>query len=93
MATVSIEKLVVNIPQLKSEKDWQVWKFQVTHALKAAELWGYVYVTETVEEPRDSQKQKAFYCILQCIGQKYICANGHGLCESKANVGYTVAVL
>ena len=48
----------------------RVWKFQVTHALKAAELWGYV--TDTVEEPRDSQKQKAFYCILQCIGQKYV---------------------
>ncbi len=70
MATVSIEKLVVNIPHLKSEKDWQVWKFQITHALKAADLWGYV--TETVAEPRDSQKQKAFYCILQCIGQKYV---------------------
>ena len=70
MATVAIEKLFVNIPQLKSEKDWQVWKFQVMHALKAADLWGYV--TETVEEARENQKQKAFYCILQCIGQKYV---------------------
>ena len=67
---LSIEKLFVNIPQLKSEKDWLVWKFQVTHALKAADLWGYV--TETVAEPRDDQKQKAFYYILQCIGQKYV---------------------
>ena len=70
MAVASIDKLFVNIPQLKSEKDWLVWKFQVMHALKAAELWGYV--TETIEEPRENQKQKAFYCILQCIGQKYV---------------------
>ena len=28
MATVSFKKLLVNIPQLKSEKDWLVWKFQ-----------------------------------------------------------------
>ena len=68
MATVAVEKLFVNIPRLKSEKDWQVWKFQVTHALKAADLWGYV--TKTVAEARE--KQKAFYCILQCIGQKYV---------------------
>ena len=69
MAT-SIEKMFVNIPQLKSEREWLVWKFQVTHALKAAQLWGYV--TETVEEVNPVQKQKAFYCILQCIGQKYV---------------------
>ena len=70
MAAAAIDKLFVNIPQLKSEKDWLVWKFQVMHALKAAELWGYV--TETVAEPRENQRQKAFYCILQCIGQKYV---------------------
>ena len=38
MATVSIEKLDMNIPRLKSEKDWQVWKFQEMHALKALGL-------------------------------------------------------
>ena len=27
---------IANIPQLMSEKDWLVWKFQVQHALKAA---------------------------------------------------------
>ena len=70
MATVAVEKLFVNISQLKSEKDWQVLKFQVTHALKAADLWGYV--TGTVVEARENQKQKVFYCILQCIGQKYV---------------------
>ena len=70
MATVSIEKFFVNIPQLKSEKDWLVWKFQVMHALKAADIWGYV--TETVHEASENLKQKAFYCVLQCIGQKYV---------------------
>ena len=70
MAAAAVEKLFVNIPQLKSEKDWLVWKFQVMHALKAADLWGYV--TGTVEEVRENQRQKAFYCILQCIGQKYV---------------------
>ena len=68
MAAVAIEKLFINIPQLKSERDWLVWKFQVMHALKAADLWGYV--TETVAKPRENQKQKAFYCM--CIGQKYV---------------------
>ena len=69
----AIEKLFVNIPQLKSEKDWLVWKFQVMHALKAADLWGHV--EETVEQTGANyarQQQKAFYCILQCIGQKYV---------------------
>lgn len=70
MATAAIEKLFVNIPQLKSERDWLVWKFQVKHALKTAELWGYT--DNTVEDPNEGQKQKAFYCILQCIGQKYV---------------------
>ena len=41
-ATLSIEKLFVNIPQLKSEKDWLVWNFQAMHALKAADIRGYV---------------------------------------------------
>ena len=42
MATTGFEKLLVNIPQLKSEKDWLVWMFLVTHAMKAAGLWDYV---------------------------------------------------
>ena len=73
MATVN-EKLFMNIPQLKSEKDWLVWKFQVMHALKAADQW--VYVTETADPTRvrdyESRQQKAFYSILQCLGQKYV---------------------
>ena len=36
MATASFEKLFMNIPQLKSEKDWLVWK--VMHAMKVAGL-------------------------------------------------------
>ena len=70
MATASVDKLFANIPHLKSERDWLVWKFQVMHALKAADLWGYN--TETVEGATEIQRQKAFYCILQCIGQKYV---------------------
>ena len=35
-----------------------------------ADLWGYV--TETVHEASENLKQKAFYCVLQCIGQKYV---------------------
>ena len=44
MAT-SHEKIFVNVPQLTSEKDWLVWKFQVQHALKAAGQWEFI--TET----------------------------------------------
>ena len=72
MATAT-EKLFTNIPQLKDEKDWPVWKFQVTHALKAAEQWEFAVGTAD-DQRRDyeSKKQKAFYSILQCIGQKNI---------------------
>ena len=64
MATAS-EKLFANIPQLKDEKDWPVWKFQVTHALKAAEQWEFAEGTAD-DQRRDyeSKKQKAFYSIL-----------------------------
>ena len=65
MATASVDKLFANIPYLKSEREWLVWKFQVMHALKG-------YITETVEGATEIQRQKAFYCILQCIGQKYV---------------------
>ena len=70
MVTASVDKLFANIPHLKSERDWLVWKFQVMHALKATDLWGYI--TETVEGATEIQRQKAFHCILQCIGQKYV---------------------
>ena len=53
MATASVDKLFANIPHLKSERDWLVWKFQVMHALKAADLWGYI--TETVEGATEIQ--------------------------------------
>ena len=72
MATTH-DKLLVSIPQLKSEKDWLVWKFQVTHALKAAEQWDHVTGTANTEgADYESKKQKAFYSVLQCIGQKYV---------------------
>ena len=67
------EKLFVNISQLTSEKDWLAWKFQVKHALKAADQWNYVTGTADPEvADYESKKQKAFYSVLQCIGQKYV---------------------
>ena len=72
MATVVLEKLPVNIPKLASEKDLLVWKFQVTHAMKAAGLWTYIHGTARGNEEVASKEQKALYLILQCIGQKYV---------------------
>lgn len=73
MATASLEKFFVNIPQLKSEKDWLVWKFQVMHAMKAAGMWNRVTGTASREGADNmSQEEKAFSMILQCIGQKYV---------------------
>ena len=73
MATASFEKLFVNIPQLKDEKDWLVWKFQVTHAIKAAGIWDRVTGTASREGVENlSLEQKAVYLILQCIGPRYV---------------------
>ena len=67
------DKIFANISQLKSEKDWPVWKFQVIHALKAAEYWDFVTGnTDPASQGYDSKKQKAFSSMLQCIGQKNI---------------------
>ena len=72
MATTH-EKVLLNIPQLKNKKDWLVWKFQVKHALKASDQWGHVTGTVSTDSFHyESKKQKAFYAILQCIGQKYV---------------------
>ena len=72
MATTH-DKLLVSISQLKNEKDWLVWKFQVTHALKAADQWDYVTGTANTEGgDYESKKQKAFYSVFQCISQKYV---------------------
>ena len=43
------EKIFANIPQLMSEKDWLVWKFQVQHALKAAGQWEFITGTADTE--------------------------------------------
>uniref|UniRef100_A0A1X7SUF9 Uncharacterized protein n=1 Tax=Amphimedon queenslandica TaxID=400682 RepID=A0A1X7SUF9_AMPQE len=70
MATTT-DKFFAQIPQLNDEKDWPVWKFQVTHALKAAEQWEFA--TGTADRGRqgyETKKQKAFHSILQCIGQQ-----------------------
>ena len=72
MAT-SHEKIFANVPQLTSKKDWLVWKFQVQHALKAAGQWEFITETVNAEaEDYESKKQKAFYSVLQCIGQKFM---------------------
>ena len=56
-----------------SEKDWLVWKFQLQHALKAASQWEFITGTANVEvEDYESKKQKAFYSVLQCVGQKFM---------------------
>ena len=63
----------MNILQLKNEKDWLVWKFQVQYALKAADQWQFVIGTANADAYNyESKKQKAFYSILQCIKQKFM---------------------
>ena len=72
-ATTENSRFFANIPQLKTEKDWPVWKFQVTHALKAAEQWEFATGTADPECAGHAAKQeKAFYSILQCIGQRNV---------------------
>ena len=67
------DRLFGNIPQLNNDKDWQVWKFQVTHALKAASQWEFVTGTASSSaQGYEANRQKAFYSILQCIGQRNI---------------------
>ena len=73
MMAVATDKIFANISPLKSEKDWPVWKFQVMHALKAAEYWDFVTGdADTGSQGYESKKQKAFSSVLQCIGQKNI---------------------
>ena len=70
---MSHERIFANIPQLTSEKDWLVWKFQLQHALKAAGQWEFITGTADAEaEDYESKKQKAFYSVLQCVGQKFM---------------------
>ena len=70
---ISHERILVDIPQLTSEKDWLVWKFQVQHVLKAAGQWEFITGTANQEaEDYESKKPKAFYSVLQCIRQKFI---------------------
>ena len=73
MAIYISEEAIWKCSTLTSEKDWLVWKFQVKHTLKATDQWDYV--TGAVDPERqgyESKKQKAFYSVLQCIGQRYI---------------------
>ena len=59
------KKIFANIPQLMSEKDWLVWKFQVQHALKAAGQWEFITGTaDTEARDYESKKQRAFYSVL-----------------------------
>ena len=51
------DKMLCNIPQLNTEKDWPVWKFQVTHALKAADQWEFVTgEADTLRQGHESKK-------------------------------------
>ena len=70
---MSYERIFVNIPQLTSEMAWLVWKFQVQHMLKAADQWEFITGTANEEaEGYQSKKQKVFYSVLQCNGQKFM---------------------
>ena len=43
------------------------------HALKAADQWQFVTGTANADgDDYESKKQKAFYSILQCIGQRFM---------------------
>ena len=43
------------------------------HTLKAADQWDHVPSTANTEgADYESKKQKAFYSVLKCIGQKYV---------------------
>ena len=66
ITAVPHEKIFANIPQLMSEKDWLVWKFQVQNALKAAGQWEFITGTADTEarDYIESKKQKAFYSVL-----------------------------
>ena len=74
--------------QLKTEKDWPVWKFQVTHALKAAEQWEYAQgKADRTRAEYQAKEEKAFYSILQYIGQRNIpavknCKTSQGLWDT-----------
>ena len=73
MAAISYEKVIVSIPQLTNERDWLVWKFQVQHVLKASGQWEFVTGDANQEaEGYESKKQKAFYLIIQCVGQRFM---------------------
>ena len=92
MAT-TYEKLFVNISQLTSEKDWLVWKFQVKHALKAADQWNYVTGTADPEvADYESKNQKAFL-LSSTVHWTEIRANGDELSNPKGDVGCTLSVL
>jgi hypothetical protein len=59
----SNDRLFGNIPQLNSDKDWQVWKFQVIHALKAASQWEFI--VGTADATAQGYLANQFYSILQ----------------------------
>ena len=62
---MSHEKIFANIPQLTSEKDWFVWKFQLQHALKAAGQWEFITGTADAEaRARSKRPSTQFYNVL-----------------------------
>ena len=50
-----------------------MWKFRLQHVLKATGQWEFITGTADSEaEDYKSKKQKAFYSVLHCVGQKFM---------------------
>ena len=64
MIVTTESNLFANLPQLKTKKNWPVWKFQVMHALKAAEQWEFALGTADHErQGYKAKEEKAFYTV------------------------------
>ena len=75
MAT-SQEKIFMNILQLKNEKDWLVWKFQVQHTLKAADQ--YQFMIGTANADTDNYESKK-HLLNSTVHRAEVYADGHEL--------------
>ena len=91
MATTH-DKLLVSIPQLKSERDWLVWKFQVTHALKASDQWNHITGTANTEGT-DYESKKQSLLLSFAMHWSEVCAHGDELSYAKRVVGRALSIL
>ena len=65
-------KILVSIPQLKSERLACV-EIPNNARFESTDQWNHITGTTNSEgADYESKKQKAFYSVLQCIGQKYV---------------------